>query len=103
MLGIPVLVHRVLPAAHEHPLMPLDELSLVESQLFRPGHGVDWRSLHLSYLRFIAVRLIGAGFLVRRKELAGAERRALRIGDQCDPDRVPGCGPGSVEWRDDHL
>jgi hypothetical protein len=41
VLGVAVGVHRVLPAAHEQPLVPLDELGLVEAQVHGPGGGVD--------------------------------------------------------------
>jgi hypothetical protein len=46
MLGVTVGVHRVLSAADELPLVPLDELGLVESQVDGPRPGVDRLSFH---------------------------------------------------------
>jgi hypothetical protein len=54
MLRVTGGVDPVLPRTNKHPLMPLDELGLVESQLDRPRHGVDWRPFHVSYLPFVA-------------------------------------------------
>jgi hypothetical protein len=50
MLGVTVGVHRVLSAANEQPLVPLDELGPIESQVGGPRHGVDWRSFHVLLL-----------------------------------------------------
>jgi hypothetical protein len=41
MPSVPVSVHRVLPAAKKLTPVPLDELSLVESQLHRPRHRIN--------------------------------------------------------------
>jgi hypothetical protein len=49
MLGIAVVVDAVLPAGEKQPLLPLDQLGLVESEVGGLRRGVDRRSSHVRH------------------------------------------------------
>jgi hypothetical protein len=76
---VAVGVHSVLSAADEQPLVALDQLGLVESQLDRPRPGVDRRSFHVS------VSLLGGCHF---GTWARSVRDAVAQGSCCGPTPV---------------